>query len=409
MSDKPEVSIYPDPPFNSNRNYAAPIDSEDAAAAFKDTWMLLAHLNYFARIYSASPLFTCAFTRLVQRMSAHRRMNKGTHTMRLLPSLTFLLVVLLFSACGPRNASVEPPRSTNTPVPTFTSTPAGSTVSETTGESDTQIQVPPTDTPVPSTPIPPTATPTPRPMVKINNDMNVRQGPGTNFPIIGTASPGQQYPITGKNHAGDWWEINYNGQAGWVFGQLVSPTNAEHVRLATQPTSTPRPRPTHTPRATSAVDSLHCIGGKLIVFPPGGLVVGAASTPAIDLASLGIIKEIHLTSDVIADNHCDFSWEDNLLFLFAGDRITVLTEITPASGVSLEQAISVTDRVFSSPGIYKFGILVHDPEYPDIPDIFMFLAGFDLYRSEIRSGTIYLSLSLVLYSDVEIEIVNLSR
>ena len=251
MSDKPEVSIYPDPPFNSNRNYAAPIDSEDAAAAFKDTWMLLAHLNYFARIYSASPLFACAFTRLVQRMSAHRRMNKGTHTMRLLPSLTFLLVVLLFSACGPRNASVEPPRSTNTPVPTFTSTPAGSTVSETTGESDTQIQVPPTDTPVPSTPIPPTATPTPRPMIKINNDMNVRQGPGTNFPIIGTASPGQQHPITGKNPAGDWWEINYNDQAGWVYGPLVTATNAEHVRLAAQPTSTPRPRPTQTPRVTS--------------------------------------------------------------------------------------------------------------------------------------------------------------
>ncbi len=32
--------IYLDPPFNSNRNYAAPIGSEAAGAAFKDTWML---------------------------------------------------------------------------------------------------------------------------------------------------------------------------------------------------------------------------------------------------------------------------------------------------------------------------------------------------------------------------------
>ena len=31
--------IYLDPPFNSNRNYAAPIGSEAAGAAFKDTWM----------------------------------------------------------------------------------------------------------------------------------------------------------------------------------------------------------------------------------------------------------------------------------------------------------------------------------------------------------------------------------
>ena len=32
--------IYLDPPFNSNRQYAAPIGSEAAGAAFKDTWTL---------------------------------------------------------------------------------------------------------------------------------------------------------------------------------------------------------------------------------------------------------------------------------------------------------------------------------------------------------------------------------
>ena len=32
--------IYLDPPFNSKANYAAPIGSEAAGAAFKDTWTL---------------------------------------------------------------------------------------------------------------------------------------------------------------------------------------------------------------------------------------------------------------------------------------------------------------------------------------------------------------------------------
>ena len=32
--------IYLDPPFNSNRNYASPIGSKAAGAAFKDTWTL---------------------------------------------------------------------------------------------------------------------------------------------------------------------------------------------------------------------------------------------------------------------------------------------------------------------------------------------------------------------------------
>ena len=32
--------IYLDPPFNSNRDYAAPIGSEAAGAVFKDSWTL---------------------------------------------------------------------------------------------------------------------------------------------------------------------------------------------------------------------------------------------------------------------------------------------------------------------------------------------------------------------------------
>ena len=32
--------IYLDPPFNSNQNYAAPVGSKAAGAAFKDTWSL---------------------------------------------------------------------------------------------------------------------------------------------------------------------------------------------------------------------------------------------------------------------------------------------------------------------------------------------------------------------------------
>ena len=32
--------VYADPPFNSNRNYEAPIGSKAAGAAFKDTWTL---------------------------------------------------------------------------------------------------------------------------------------------------------------------------------------------------------------------------------------------------------------------------------------------------------------------------------------------------------------------------------
>ena len=155
--------------------------------------------------------------------------------------------------------SATSPQSTNTPVPTFTSTPAGSTVTETTGQSDTQTQAQPTESSAPSTPLSPTESPVPTPMLTIDSEMNVRNGPGTNYPVIGTASPGQQYPIKAKNPDGDWWKINYSGQVGWVFGQLVTPTNATYVQIAAiiptplptpRPTSTLRPRPTQTPIVT---------------------------------------------------------------------------------------------------------------------------------------------------------------
>ena len=40
MNDACVDLIYLDPPFNSNRDYAAPIGSKAAGAAFKDTWDL---------------------------------------------------------------------------------------------------------------------------------------------------------------------------------------------------------------------------------------------------------------------------------------------------------------------------------------------------------------------------------
>ena len=180
--------------------------------------------------------------------------------------------ILLLAACGSQETTEETRPAAYKPVPTFTSTstapratrhasqaqPTGTPQSTPIPPDPTPFPtpIPPTATLVPSTPIPPAATPTPKPMVTINNEMNVRQGPGTNYPIVGVASPGQQYSITGKNRAGDWWEIDYDGKAGWVYAPLVRPTNASHVRLAAfvpapptvpKPTSTPRPPPTQTP------------------------------------------------------------------------------------------------------------------------------------------------------------------
>ena len=174
--------------------------------------------------------------------------------MRWLPLPTFLFTVLLIAACGSRSASVEPALPTNTPVPTFTATPVGAAPATGGGQVSSQTPSQPT-----ATPSQPTATATPEsPMVTIGNVlMNVRGGPGTNYNVIGTASPGQEFRITGKNPGlGDWWQIDYQGRTGWVFGQLVTATNAQPVQVALNipapppPTATPVPPPTPVPQPT---------------------------------------------------------------------------------------------------------------------------------------------------------------
>ncbi len=86
----------------------------------------------------------------------------------------------------------------------------------------------PTDTPPP----PPPPTPTPAAEVIINTNMNVRGGPGTNYNIIGAASAGERYVVTGRNDASNWWQIDFQGQNGWVFNDLVTAQNTGAVAVA---------------------------------------------------------------------------------------------------------------------------------------------------------------------------------
>lgn len=76
----------------------------------------------------------------------------------------------------------------------------------------------------------PAPTPTPGPVVLVERGMNIRGGPGTFYPITGSAGPGDQFPIIGRNPVGDWWRIRYRGAPAWIYAPLVT---ADHVQDAT--------------------------------------------------------------------------------------------------------------------------------------------------------------------------------
>ena len=185
--------------------------------------------------------------------------------------LVGVLLVFVTSACSLGSQEQPEPTPTRTPLPTFTPTPEGRVANEQLWEVDTNqpeatnvvVVALPTDTPtpiptatlIPDTPTPtsppPTATPVPPSVVITRPTVNIRRGPGTNYGVLGQGRNGEKFIITGKNPRGDWWQIDFNGQAGWVKDDIVDKegqldTVQVVASIPAAPTPVPRP-PTATP------------------------------------------------------------------------------------------------------------------------------------------------------------------
>lgn len=157
----------------------------------------------------------------------------------------------------PPTATPAPP--TETPLPP-TNTAAPTLASATaTSALPTETPVPPSPTPAPptETPVPPTPTPA-VPMAIPRQTINLRAGPGTEYPVVGSAKAGQALKISGKNAAGNWWQVCcVAGRQVWLSAGLVTVQgNTTGVALVMNiPTPPPMPttRPTTPPLAAPSV------------------------------------------------------------------------------------------------------------------------------------------------------------
>jgi len=117
----------------------------------------------------------------------------------------------------------------------------------------TVTPLPPTKTPVP-TDMPASPTPAVPKLVAGADGANVRTGSGINYAKVGYLEPGTEVRVTGQ-HAG-WWQIDYNGTPGWVYGEIVTAQNTGSVPDVAPPPSPTSPPPTATstaaPTATPA-------------------------------------------------------------------------------------------------------------------------------------------------------------
>jgi hypothetical protein len=126
------------------------------------------------------------------------------------------------------------PAQTDIPATSSTAVPTD-TVAATAAPSVSVTPVP-SDTPVLAGTLAPTATP--QPMVA--GAANLRDGPGTNYPVVGRASAGQALEIVASDAARIWFELK---DGSWISGQLVQ--NAPRVQVETNIPAPPAP--THTP------------------------------------------------------------------------------------------------------------------------------------------------------------------
>jgi uncharacterized protein YraI len=58
--------------------------------------------------------------------------------------------------------------------------------------------------------------------LSVDQIVNVREGPGTGFNVLGQIVPGESYKVTGKTAASDWWQVEFGDRSGWVIAQLAA-------------------------------------------------------------------------------------------------------------------------------------------------------------------------------------------
>ena len=99
-----------------------------------------------------------------------------------------------------------------------------------------------------------TVTSTPSgPLVIVNPDqdqINIRGGPGTDFPALGVVIAGQELVALGRSAQGLWIMVRYYGVAGdlgWVYAPLVSAPTGNLPIIEPPPTPTPQTTPTIDP------------------------------------------------------------------------------------------------------------------------------------------------------------------
>ena len=205
-----------------------------------------------------------------------------------------------------------------------------------------------------------TATPASKAALEIGRRMNVRRGPGTQQKSIGTAEAGARYDITGRNVNADWWQIDYEGEPGWVYAPYVTAEQTDEVKVVATstpaPTATPRPTtsappPTSVPEPTVAAVDLGTAAVALMGLDFLGDGEGWQAFSDSTRAELQLAYQILLT---FAADQCDLSYGQAAFLI--DSHASLLEE----DGVILKDSAKPRAWLMA----YLWGFFKDDPDFP---------------------------------------------
>ena len=125
--------------------------------------------------------------------------------------------------------------------------------------------------------------PTLPPLVSVDADLvNLRGGPGTNYPVVGQANAATELEVLGRNEDGSWWRVCCpvgEEAESWIFGTLVAPVGGtSNANLAAVPLAEIPPVP-ETTTVASAGEGTSNNGGAQSA--DNGAALAAAPAPGL--------------------------------------------------------------------------------------------------------------------------------
>ncbi|MDX2141502.1 MAG: Ig-like domain-containing protein [Chloroflexota bacterium] len=212
-----------------------------------------------------------------------------------------------------------------------------------------QAQVTVTSIPAPNVPIINPNDPTCRALA--NTGINLRQGPGTNYPRISGIAAGTQIPITGRIADNSWWQVRVGVNVGWVIDDFVT----IYGICTAIPVVQPPPPPTNTPLPATNTP---------FVFPPTftPIIVATATPAAVDLEvvrisgspalSLAVGGSVSSTYEVLVRNNSGGAvprFESAIVILPTNQTV----QLPAVENLRAGDIISLTAGItFSTPGSY---------------------------------------------------------